>query len=159
MNESDYAFAQYVLEPNVVIERAEERSIHQPPTGDYIKIHLQTICYDFHVPTRPLMSATCNFYRILSGMLSLNSHRLIACLQTLCQFCGMDTSLELFHQLFQLTKIDTTSTGYLNASQRDRCKVVGRLNISLKGWREKLFFVQPAQGEFSFLTTWGGTYY
>lgn len=33
------------------------------------------------------------------------------------------------------------------------------LNSSLKGWRNKFFFVRPAEGSFPFPTAWGESYY
>lgn len=116
MSEVDYDFVQYLLGPSSKAKRAGNRAINDPPTGGYIGMHLQSARYGSRVPTTQLMASICTFYRIVPGMLSPNSHRLIACLQSLYHFTGIEANLELFHQLFQLTKICVKSLGYLNAS-------------------------------------------
>lgn len=116
MSEADYSFAQYLMGPSAKIKRAGDRAITDPPSSKYIGMHLQSARYGFRVPTTPLMASICTFYRIVLGMLSPNSHQLITCLQSLCQFAGIKVDLEIFHQLFQVTKIGNKSPGYLNAS-------------------------------------------
>lgn len=80
MNAFDYAFVRYLLGPNAQIEEPGDKPMNQPPIGGYIGIHLQSDRYGFRVPTTPLMATICTFYRVVPGMLSPNSHQLIACL-------------------------------------------------------------------------------
>lgn len=155
MSKADYSFPQYLMGLSAKIKRAGDRDITDPPSAKYIGMHLQSARYGFRVPTTPLMASICTLYRIAPGMLSPNSHRLIACLQSLCQFASIKVDLELF----QVRKIGNKSLDYLNASQREGCRVVVGLNSSLKDWRNKFFFVRPTEGSFSFPTAWDESYY
>lgn len=133
MSEADYAFVQYLLGSSAKIKKAGSRAINDPPSSGYIGMHFQSTRYGFQVPISQLMGSICTFYHIMPGIHSPNYHQLIAYLQSLYHFASIEASLELFHQLFQLTKIGTKSLSYLNASLREGCKVVIKLNTSLKG--------------------------
>lgn len=101
MTEDKFMLMQCLMGLSAELHPAEDYTVDHPPEGGYIGIHFMSVRYGFRVPPTRLVTDVYNYYRVVPGMLSPNSHRLLSCFQVLCQTFNVLATLDLFYQLFQ----------------------------------------------------------
>ncbi|CAH9052825.1 unnamed protein product [Cuscuta europaea] len=107
-------------------------------------VHFDSVRAGLRFPLHPFFISFFNFYEIVPAQVMPNSYRAMAGFICRCKDVGASLTLDLFHQFFKVAPQQTH--GYLAASSRTGHVLFKGNPTSIKGWKDRFFFVSIPDG-------------
>ncbi|CAH9103209.1 unnamed protein product [Cuscuta europaea] len=109
-----------------------------------VVVHFDSVRAGLRFPLHSFFVSFFNFYEIVSAQVMPNSYRAMAGFICRCKDVGASPTLDLFHQFFKVAPQQTH--GYLAASSRTGHILFKGNPTSIKGWKDRFFFVSVPDG-------------